>query len=113
VLDFPELLARVENDRELMRDLLSIFKKEFPQHLHSLRQAVESRDAERVSVAAHTLKGMLLNVAATQAASAAAQLERLGRVGKSSEFQAGFAALESEAGKLLSQVEAYVTEAYS
>jgi len=26
LIDFAELLTRVENDRELMRDLLSIFK---------------------------------------------------------------------------------------
>ena len=40
--DPEELLARVENDRELLQDLLMIFKEEFPGHLQALREAVES-----------------------------------------------------------------------
>jgi PAS domain S-box-containing protein len=112
-LDFPELLGRVENDRELLRDLLLIFKDEFPRHLHSLSEAVESMDSGRVSAAAHTIKGMLLNLAAPHAAAAAAQLERLGRDGKTSAFQESFALLESEAAKLLLFVEVHMTEVCS
>jgi len=52
-IDFGELLARQENDRELMRDLLSIFKEEFPQRHQALREAVESLDASRVISEAH------------------------------------------------------------
>ena len=40
--DPEELLARVENDHELLQDLLVIFKEEFPGHLQALREAVES-----------------------------------------------------------------------
>jgi len=32
IFDHQELLARVENDRELLRDLLTIFKEDFPRH---------------------------------------------------------------------------------
>jgi hypothetical protein len=56
---------------------------------------------------------MLLNLAAPHAAAAAAQLERLGRDGKTSAFQKGFAVLESEAAKLLLFVEAHMTEVCS
>ena len=71
--DHEELLERVENDRELLRDLLLIFKEEFPRHLLVLREAVESRDGNRVTGAAHALKGMLLNLSATRAAATAAR----------------------------------------
>jgi len=47
-IDLVELLARVENDRELMRELLLIFKEEFPRHVHALRLAVDSSDGERL-----------------------------------------------------------------
>jgi CheY-like chemotaxis protein/HPt (histidine-containing phosphotransfer) domain-containing protein len=112
-LDFAELLGRVENDRELLRDLPLIFKDEFPRHLHSLREAVESMDSDRVSAAAHTIKGMLLNLAAPHAAAAAAHLERLGRDGKASAFHKSFALLESEAAKVLLFVEVHMTEVCS
>jgi HPt (histidine-containing phosphotransfer) domain-containing protein len=108
--DPAELLARVDNDRELLLDLVLIFKKEFPGHLRTLREAVESRDGKRVRVAAHTLKGMLSNVAANRAAAAAAHLEQMGRNEEGSGFQESFAAFDSEAMKLLAQLEAYMAE---
>jgi hypothetical protein len=39
-VNLSELLARVDNDRELLFDLLSIFKEEFPAYLKTLGQAV-------------------------------------------------------------------------
>ena len=108
--DPGELLARVDNDRELLRDLLTIFKVEFPRHLAALREAVEARDGKRVAAVAHTMKGMLFNLAATQAATTAASLEQMGRQGKASGFQAAFAAFESDAMKLLPQLDACMAE---
>jgi HPt (histidine-containing phosphotransfer) domain-containing protein len=42
LIDLEELLDRIENDRELMRDLLAIFKEEFPQRHGALREAIAS-----------------------------------------------------------------------
>jgi len=39
-VDLLELLARVDNDRELLRDLVTIFKEDFPRHLLALQDAV-------------------------------------------------------------------------
>ena len=44
-VNWSELLARVDNDRELLCDLLSIFKREFPEHLQALRNAVAANDS--------------------------------------------------------------------
>src|ERR1700676_5182037 len=63
-----ELLARVENDRELLCDLLTIFKQEFPTHLKSLEQAVAREDTAETASVSHTLKGMLANLSVTKAA---------------------------------------------
>lgn len=106
--DLTELLARVENDRELMRDLLSIFKEEFPRYLHALSEAVKSNDGESVATAAHALRGMLANIAATPAAAAAAQLEKMGRNGETSMFPEALTLLENEGRKLLAQLESYM-----
>jgi HPt (histidine-containing phosphotransfer) domain-containing protein len=76
-VNLSELLARVDNDRELLCDLLAIFKREFPDHLQALRNAVAGNDAVQVAAISHTLKGMLANLAVTKAADFASRLERL------------------------------------
>ena len=110
--DHAELLARVDNDRELLHDLLTIFKEEFPQHLKALRAAVESGDGKLVTVVAHTLKGMLLNLAAGQAAAAVGRLEQLGRSGETLAFQDALAAFERDATSLLPQLNACMAEVH-
>jgi len=110
IFDHEELLARVENDRELLRDLLTIFKEEFPLQLRALREAVEAKDADRVAAAAHTLRGMLSNLAASQAAAAAARLEQMGRNKETSGFQEAFGVFENDASKLLPQLDACMAE---
>lgn len=104
-IDLEELLERTENDRELMRDLLTIFQQEFPQRLQSLREAVGSLSATQVVIEAHALKGMLSNLAAIEAAAAAAELERLGRNIETSKFFESFSRFEAVAKELSRQVE--------
>src|SRR5262250_520280 len=103
VIDLDELMARVENDRDLMRDLMLVFKEEFPRHSAALRDAVASQDASGVAAAAHTLKGMLSNMAAGEAAAAAASLERLGRNGEVAKFAELLAQFEKIAEELTRQ----------
>src|SRR5438477_7306267 len=87
IIDLAELLARVENDRGLVRELLLIFKDEFPGHVQALRDAVDSMDGDRVTAVAHTLKAMLSNLAAASAADAAARLEQLGQIERLPSFR--------------------------
>jgi PAS domain S-box-containing protein len=109
--DHQELLERVENDRDLLNDLLKVFKEEFPRQLLSLREAVEAADGNRVAAAAHTMRGMLSNLAATRAAATAARLEQLARRGETSAFEEAYAAFEGDVRELLPQLDACVPEA--
>ncbi len=111
-IDLVELLARVENDRELMRELLLIFKEEFPRHVHALRLAVDSSDGEKVATEAHTLKGMLSNLAASPAAGAAARLEQLGRTQEVAAFQEACTSFENISKDLLLQLDTCMVEVY-
>jgi HPt (histidine-containing phosphotransfer) domain-containing protein len=110
LIDFAELLARVENDRELARELLLIFKEEFPRYHQALHDAVKTLDARRVVSEAHTLKGMLSNLAAREATRAAARLEQLGRNEETSKFVESLAAFDHLAKELLLQVDSCVAE---
>jgi two-component system sensor histidine kinase/response regulator len=110
-IDFPELLARVDNDRELLLDLMSIFKEEFPRHVRELTDVIAVRDLKKMSVVSHTLKGMLANLAVTRAASAAGKLEQLARDG-SAEPEIGDAlrAFQREVQGVLPEMDAYMAE---
>ena len=110
IIDLGELLSRVENDRDLMLELLVIFKEEFPRRLQALHLAVDSLDGEKVVAEAHALKGMLSNLAAGSAADAAARLEQLGRSREVSEFREACASLENICKELLLQLDAYMVE---
>ena len=110
-IDFAELLARVDNDRELLLDLMSIFKEDFPRHLRELSDVVAARDLKKVTIVSHTLKGMLANLAVTRATAAAAKLEQLGReAGGESEIADAHRAFLREVQGLLPEMEAYMAE---
>jgi two-component system, sensor histidine kinase and response regulator len=111
VLNFPELLARVDNDRDLLCELLGLFKEESSDLLGSLKQAVSREDMERVQVTGHTLRGMLANLSATRAAAAASRLEEVGRGREKSELRNALLAFESEMAILLPNVDRYLHDA--
>jgi two-component system, sensor histidine kinase and response regulator len=110
VWNLAELLERVDNDQELLRELLDIFKEDFPQTIQSLQSAVNAEDLKNSSRLSHTLKGMLSSLGATQAAAAAGRLEALSSAGETASLEGAFNALEAEAHRLLPELEAYMAE---
>jgi HPt (histidine-containing phosphotransfer) domain-containing protein len=109
-VDIPELLIRVDNDRELLRELLRIIREEFPCLLQSLQEAVVRGDMKEMEVKAHTIKGMLANVSFARAAATAACLERMGRECVTQGLPEELARLEQEASLALAEIEAFCTE---
>src|SRR5258706_5552352 len=61
-LDREGLLARVEGDRDLLRELVAIFAEEAPLQLSAIRAAVWKGDAAAVAWAAHALAGCASNI---------------------------------------------------
>src|SRR5438046_640068 len=100
-----ELLLRLDNDLELLRDLISIFQDDFPRHLEALRRAVSANDLHEVKVASHTIKGMLSNLAVSRAATLAGQLEQLAGAGSAAAIPAALAEFEQEADGLLVEMQ--------
>jgi len=110
-VNFAELLACVESDRELLRDLLLIFKDDFPRRFQALQEAVSRCDSAQVAAVSHALKGMLANLAATRAAACAAELEQIGRAKDTASFAKALVAFEHEALRLITEMETYLVEA--
>jgi HPt (histidine-containing phosphotransfer) domain-containing protein len=110
VWNLPELLERVDNDQVLLRELLDIFKEDFPQTLRSLKTAVTAEDLKSSSRLSHTLKGMLSSLGAVRAAGAASKLEALSAAGESASLRAALKVLENEGESLVPELDAYMTE---
>ena len=104
-LNVSELLSRVDNDQELLRELLQLFKDECPRRMQSLEEAVSGQQMKVVETTSHSLKGMLANLSATRAASAASRLEVLSRAGKLFELKGALADLQSEVAALRPELE--------
>lgn len=110
-IDREELLSRVDHDYELLRDLVHLFKRDLPLQMSALRSATRSGDLQAAEKASHTLKGMLLNLAALPAGKSAGELEKLARNGEKTALSNALSLLETEVALLIPQLEAYLVNA--
>jgi HPt (histidine-containing phosphotransfer) domain-containing protein len=112
-VNLADLLARVENDRELMRELIGIFKEDFPYLMQSLQESVVRQDMKNVQDTSHALKGMLSGLSVMQAAATASRLEQMAREGNMPGLTDALALLESQVAQLFPELDAYAEEAQS
>jgi HPt (histidine-containing phosphotransfer) domain-containing protein len=92
--NLSEALARVDGDRELLKEMAELFLEEFPRFLSDIQTALSNNDPQTLTYAAHTLKGSVGNFAAAETVEAARQLEQIGRHGDLSEAAAVLVRLE-------------------
>jgi HPt (histidine-containing phosphotransfer) domain-containing protein len=109
-VNMEELLSRVEQDRELLHELLSIFVDEFPVKLQELREAIAHENLMQTVVASHALKGMLSNMSVVQGASSAAQIEQIARNGQTGALRQALAAFENEVQGLVGEFQTHLAE---
>jgi HPt (histidine-containing phosphotransfer) domain-containing protein len=76
-IDIDSLFERLGGDAELVVEVARLFLEDCPTQLASIAAAIDLRDAVRIRVAAHTLKGAAANLSATGLQQAAAHLEQL------------------------------------
>ena len=77
-IDFAAALVHADGDHALLRELLQLFLTESPSLLESLKQAIPAGDGRLLKRAAHTLRGTLTTVGASDLADIAARLEQMG-----------------------------------
>jgi HPt (histidine-containing phosphotransfer) domain-containing protein len=106
--NFAELLKRIDYDSELLGELLTIFKRDYPRRLHSLREAIIGAEMKQVEAMSHSLKGMFSNLAMDRAAAVAAHLEQMGRNRARAGLEDALALLEQEVADVLPVLDAYV-----
>jgi two-component system, sensor histidine kinase and response regulator len=104
VIDGAALLAGVDGNRRLLRNLVRLFLADYPQQLAEIEKAVRRGDAEALRIAAHTLKGSVGNFAAKKAFAAAQRLEIMGRDGEFDKAGEACKALESELARVTEEL---------
>jgi CheY-like chemotaxis protein len=116
VLNKAALLARVDGDLELLRELVELFLRDHPRRLDEIRQAVALGRNDDLVRAAHALKGSVGNFAAKDAVEAARRLEMMGHNGELTDSdgrtlaEEAFLSLEAEIARLESALLTLVGE---
>jgi CheY-like chemotaxis protein len=110
VLDAAQALARVEGNKELLRDLVHMYYDDCPKLLTEIREAVAAGDAKKLEKAAHTIKGMVGIFHAQPAFEAALALEKQGKAGDLGTAAEGQARLVKELDRLRPALEALTAE---
>jgi two-component system sensor histidine kinase/response regulator len=80
-LDCAVALERLGGDEALLREVAGLFLDEYPMLMAEIRQAAQSRDADALQRAAHSMKGSVSNFGADGVYQAAFALEVKGRAG--------------------------------
>ena len=103
-----ELMERVDEDEELIREVLEIFLEDTPSTLEALKAGISDQSTEAVAKAAHTLKGASANIAANRLRDQAYELEIKAKSGLLAGAGDMYAALEAEYAALKKDLNKYL-----
>ncbi len=81
ILNLDAARKRLGQNDSLLKDLIDYFLQDYSDLLEECGKGIEAADADRVTRAAHTLKGLASNFDAAQAVAFAQEMETLGRAG--------------------------------
>ncbi|NDC37635.1 MAG: Hpt domain-containing protein [Proteobacteria bacterium] len=104
IFDFAGVMGRLDQDEALFRELLQVFREEYPKLDAALVQAVSGGEAPLVTLHAHSLKGALGNVGAARASDAAKLLEFASRRGEAAQYQSLLGTLRNEVEQYLEEI---------
>jgi HPt (histidine-containing phosphotransfer) domain-containing protein len=106
------MLAAVDHDLELLRELVEIFLAESPGLLAQICTGVKEHRAEPVERNAHSLKGALASFGARRACAVAQQVETRAREARLDDAARLLSALESELVLACQALSDYLREAH-
>lgn len=64
VIDLPEVMERVQDDKELLLELFEIFTNDYLQKTQILRSAIVKKNFEEIKDIVHSIKGASGNISA-------------------------------------------------
>ena len=100
VVDAAALIDAVGGDRQLLSELVALFRLEGPRRVQELRSALAANDAAGVEAAAHGLKGSVGSLKAKRSFDAALAVEMLARSNALRDARDACTTLEEEIARL-------------
>jgi signal transduction histidine kinase/CheY-like chemotaxis protein/HPt (histidine-containing phosphotransfer) domain-containing protein len=79
IFDREQALASVDGDMELFREVVGLFREDYPKNMAEIDSAIREGDAARLNRAAHSLKGSVDNFGSRYAFDLALRLEIMGK----------------------------------
>ncbi len=79
MIDLDETLKALEGDQELLQDCLMLLAEDLPGRIGELRAALDSGDLKKTGTVAHTIKGSVAVVGATDLKKTALEVEAAAR----------------------------------
>ena len=108
--DLEAALARLGGDTDFLREIIELFLDVTPAIMESLHAAVERRDSNAASEAAHSIKGSVASLSALSCYDSALNLEQICRNGNMGELQSSHQVLVFEANRLFGDLRIYLQE---
>ena len=99
--DLSATLARMGDNVSLVQQLAEFCREDLPIYLTRLQVAVATGDKSEIQNAAHSVKGLVVNLNAVSAANAAIRLEQMGQTGDLSGAADALRELEQQIIRLL------------
>jgi HPt (histidine-containing phosphotransfer) domain-containing protein len=96
ILDLPEVMDRVQDDKELLLELFDIYTTDFIEKRKLLEQAIQNNDCEQVVSLAHSLKGASGNISAKFLRTTFYKYESMGKSGNISEAKGDLSVLDKQ-----------------
>ncbi len=100
-------LERMDNDRTLLCEVISLFFEEAPRLLGVISEGVQTHDAHAVERAAHSLKGAAASFGADSVVGAARALEAQGKSNDLAQAPDTLARLQAGTAQLMKELEAF------
>ncbi len=100
-IDLASALRAVDGDRAILREVIEVFRQDYPSRVEELRDAIEHRTAQQMARAAHSLKGALGIFGRSAAYDLAQELETMGRADHLADAQGVLQMLEQELGRII------------
>ncbi len=109
-IDYPEVMARVGDDPEILRAILDAFLQDAPQQVAILQKALRGNDLTLALRQAHTLKGCAANIGASRLRVLAADLEQAIAASDHGSVESLMLAMDNEMALLVEQLPAYLID---
>ncbi|MBF0483187.1 MAG: Hpt domain-containing protein [Candidatus Omnitrophica bacterium] len=104
IIDVPELLERVQDDKELMLELFDIFMEDYPGKRKQLEEAIAEKNFETIRGVAHSVKGASGNISAKLVREVCMSLENKGKNNIIDGADKDLAVLDVEYAKMVERV---------